>query len=331
MKSNSKFQIGAAVLSLVLTGVVVSGVAAHNGSALGYSVWANQYTSYSCGSIHFGMDDDSLVGNWSNSGSTWAPQVSEPLQVVNFATIGSVAYQENCAVKFNTSSIKDSTLTITFNYNILQCTVYAAAWKDSTAQLKVNTISQDIDGCDTLSGSSGDTVTYKPYIYVLPTETNILALQALNERVAIGDIAMRITTPIVPEEPPVEESTLVETNIDFSKQGYSNAEVIDSVTQGAITVRFNKNTGNTNPAYYDTGSAVRAYGGNNFTVTSAYVITKIQFTFGSGDKNNQITTDIGSYADGIWTGESNRITFTIGGTSGHRRIQSIVVTYQEKE
>ena len=120
-----------------------------------------------------------------------------------------------------------------------------------------------------------------------------------------------------------------EVTIDFSKKGYGNQEAVARVVQDGITVDFDKNTGSYVPTYYDTGSAVRCYGGNTITVASSATITKIVFTFHSGDKGNTITADAGTFETDTWTGSSSSVKFTIGGTTGHRRIQKMVVTTGE--
>ena len=92
-------------------------------------------------------------------------------------------------------------------------------------------------------------------------------------------------------------------------------------------VTFNKGTNSNKCQYYTTGSAIRVYGGGNFVVSAPGTITSITLTFGSGDNNNEITANVGTYSDGSWTGEANSVTFSIGGTSNHRRIAGISVTY----
>ena len=111
-------------------------------------------------------------------------------------------------------------------------------------------------------------------------------------------------------------------------QGYTNAQEISAVTfNNDVSGAFFKGTNNNAPKYYDTGAAIRCYGGNYFTVTSDYTITEITLGFGSGDGTNEITTEDNNYADGTWTGAANSVTFTIGGTSGHRRIATFSITY----
>lgn len=128
-------------------------------------------------------------------------------------------------------------------------------------------------------------------------------------------------------------ATEQEETIVFSEQGYSNNTLVSRVVGTNIQIDFYKGTNSNNgPTYYDSGSAVRAYGGNYFTVTAkGNNITKIVIRFGSGDGNNTITTDVGTYNNGTWEGTANSVTFTIGGTSGNRRIASIAVTYVSEQ
>lgn len=116
-------------------------------------------------------------------------------------------------------------------------------------------------------------------------------------------------------------------SVTFSKQGYSNGDAIATYAGTNFSITFNKGTNNNAPKYYNSGSAIRAYGGNYFTVSSEYTITKIVLTFGSSDGSNAITTDEDTYEDGTWTGSATSIKFTIGGTSGNRRLAGIDVTY----
>ena len=114
----------------------------------------------------------------------------------------------------------------------------------------------------------------------------------------------------------------------FSEQGYANGAEVTTYTGTDFTVTFNKGTNSNTPKYYTTGAAVRVYGGGYFTVASSTkTITNIEVGFGSGDGTNAITTDVQTYSNGTWTGSASSVKFAIGGTSGHRRIASIAVTY----
>ena len=113
--------------------------------------------------------------------------------------------------------------------------------------------------------------------------------------------------------------------LDFSAQNYANGKKIESLTVGNVTVSFSKGSGSTDPAYYNTGTAVRCYPKNTMTVT-AKDITKIEFTFGSGDNSNPITPNTGTFNGSTWTGSADEITFTFGGSKDHRRVQALKVT-----
>ena len=113
-------------------------------------------------------------------------------------------------------------------------------------------------------------------------------------------------------------------------QLYGNGDVVETVEGTDITITFNKGNNSNAPKYFSSGDAVRAYGGNYFTVTAnSNKITKIVIGFGStGDGSNEITTNVGTYnSNGTWTGNAESVTFTVGGSSGNRRIASIAVTY----
>jgi len=123
-------------------------------------------------------------------------------------------------------------------------------------------------------------------------------------------------------------SLMMDETVDYSAQGYSNGEEVSTVNGNICTITFDKGSNSNTPKYYDTGSAIRVYGGNTMTIASdSKTIVGIALTFGSGDGSNAITTNVGSYSNGTWTGSASSVTFTIGGTSGHRRIQSVTITY----
>ena len=123
---------------------------------------------------------------------------------------------------------------------------------------------------------------------------------------------------------------------DFTAQGYSGGQQVHELTIGDVTVTFDKGTNTNNPpAYYTGGNAVRLYPGNTMTVSAATNIKKIDFTFGANDNTNNILCDVGSYnkAGKQWTigssDPSTAVVFSVDGTSGHRRIQTLVVTIEE--
>ena len=107
----------------------------------------------------------------------------------------------------------------------------------------------------------------------------------------------------------------------------TNVEGTALTVETNVTVTHNKGTNNTACQYYTTGPGIRVYGGGNFVVGAPSAITAITLTFGTGDGSNAITADVGTYSDGSWTGNAATVTFSVGGTSGHRRIAGISVTY----
>ena len=128
----------------------------------------------------------------------------------------------------------------------------------------------------------------------------------------------------VTEKSPTGPTTVV---IDLSKQNFNNQQEIKEVTSDPVSLIFNKGTNNNSPKYFTKGEAVRLYAGNTMTVSSSKTIVKVELTFATGEGKNSITTDSKTYSDGTWTGESNSIKFIVGGTSGHRRVQKVSVTY----
>lgn len=113
-----------------------------------------------------------------------------------------------------------------------------------------------------------------------------------------------------------------------SEQQYSNGAAVSSATVDAnVSLTFAKGSNSNAPKYYDSGTAIRLYGGNTMTVSSTQTITSIVITFGTGGDSNAITTDVGTYNSGTWEGSANSVTFTVSGTSGNRRISAIMVSY----
>lgn len=128
--------------------------------------------------------------------------------------------------------------------------------------------------------------------------------------------------------------TTTTATITFSDLGYTGTTNMWELSPAAIeidantSVTFFKGTNQNGCKYYVSGSAVRCYGGAYFTVSSTKTIVKIELVYGSSDGSNAITTDCGTFDSPTWTGSSNSVKFTIGGSSGNRRIAGIKVTYE---
>ena len=110
------------------------------------------------------------------------------------------------------------------------------------------------------------------------------------------------------------------------------AETVAFGPSNNFSIVFGAGTNSNAPKYYTSGEAVRAYGGNTFALSSTgYKFKEIVIGFGSSDGSNAISANVGTYDAGTWTGNSKEVVFTIGGTSGQRRIASITVTYVEAQ
>lgn len=111
---------------------------------------------------------------------------------------------------------------------------------------------------------------------------------------------------------------------DFS----TDPGVVSGIKNGEITVSF-KTPGNTPAWNKSNGGEIRAYAKNTITVSSAKKIKAIKFTFNKSDGSNKITSTPTGFTSPTWTGESESVVFSIGGTKGLRKVKTIEVTYEE--
>lgn len=136
------------------------------------------------------------------------------------------------------------------------------------------------------------------------------------------------------------EMTASPVTFNFSEMGYTNAQEVTSCEINPVTLTFDKGTNSNSPKYYNTGTAIRVYGGGTCTISvaSGFKITEVQFTTPSGSNGvNSASTfesngePAGTFANNIWSTGNDVVTelvFTQGGTSGHVRIQKLVVSYE---
>lgn len=132
------------------------------------------------------------------------------------------------------------------------------------------------------------------------------------------------------------------TSIVFSEQGYSNAQSITICNIGDdITAEFSIGSNPKNdPKYYDTGTALRLYSGNTMTISGDdnVTINTVELVTQSGEYNVEESSSVSigkltikdtkatiSYIN------SNSVTYTQGGSSGHVRIISIKIIYSVDE
>lgn len=117
----------------------------------------------------------------------------------------------------------------------------------------------------------------------------------------------------------------------FADQRYGNADVVTSYKGKDFSIAF------VGAKYYDSGSAVRIYGGNKMTISSSTkIISKVVFTYSGSDKPSTDTgykLSSGSYSakSNTWTADAKNqtqsVTFTNPNTKGHYKIKTIEVTF----
>lgn len=150
------------------------------------------------------------------------------------------------------------------------------------------------------------------------------------------------------------ESGSGKAEIVFSEVGYARGDEVagvdiytDSETESQqIYCEFTKGGRSYYPRYYTDESALRVYFNQKMIITSPFAnIISIDFVFvtdgGSSVKDiNSITANKGTYVEeeasvatsSSWTSGSNMtnsVEFTVGGSSGQRRVVSITVTYYD--
>ena len=170
---------------------------------------------------------------------------------------------------------------------------------------------------------------------VQPTSVDAPEMTAGNHTVEVsyteGDVTLSTSYSIVVKDPNATAGQEYTEKIVFSELGYSNGQEVPEVVSGDVKIVFDKGSNSNTSKYYNTGTAVRSYGGSFFTVTAGTTVTKIKFTFGSGEgaNPNTLTADSGNFSTDTWEGSSAAVKFTVGGTSGHRRIAAVEVTYEK--
>ena len=121
-----------------------------------------------------------------------------------------------------------------------------------------------------------------------------------------------------------------EETIDFSAQGYTNAQQVTETTGTVVKATFTN--GGTATAYYTTGAAVRVYNGGTMSITAdGNEITKIVYTYelnGTATASVAGKNNAGTYntTTKTWTGSDTEVVLTAG-TAKHVRISKVVVTY----
>lgn len=141
-----------------------------------------------------------------------------------------------------------------------------------------------------------------------------------------------------------------ETVFNFPDMGYDNAEIVTTVTEGSITLTFNVGEGQTEPAYYTSGTSMRLYAGNTLEISAASgcTITDIAFELRdysyatSSNPERDYTVDNGTLSinmegyEASWTGNSQAVTLSIANTKNddnkniQLHIRKLTVTYSNE-
>ena len=127
-------------------------------------------------------------------------------------------------------------------------------------------------------------------------------------------------------------------SIVFSECGYSNGQSVNNVEikiDENITCVFAQGAANNEPAYYDSGSAIRMYQNGailDIKASNGKTIKEIELTFGSN--MYYLDADSGKLTAEspvrVWTGDASVVRFTATGTDKNHRayVAAIKVSYE---
>ncbi len=181
------------------------------------------------------------------------------------------------------------------------------------------------DACDAVCGACG-AERVAPHVYAYPCAT---VCSACNAEVVPGACVDTDKNGVCDNCSNTMPSNTTVT-VDLTARGYANAEEVTEVVSGDVTLTFDKGTNSNTPKWYNSGAAVRIYGGGTLTISAGEgkVITSVIITFGTSDGSNEITVNAGELNDGEWSGRTEELVLTVGGTSGNRRFAAIEVIYE---
>ncbi len=127
--------------------------------------------------------------------------------------------------------------------------------------------------------------------------------------------------------------------IDFSAQGYVEKAEIETAYDGTnVKITFGKGSYQNLPKYYNSGTAVRFYGGNEMIITAknSHKIKGLAFVWGVYDNyvvptDGMLSVDAGSYdfTNSTWTDANGVTELTIKNThSKQHRLKKVVVYFE---
>lgn len=227
-------------------------------------------------------------------------------------------YQDSYIYSLNgiTKALTLAAPTVTTNASAKQITVAwtAATGTESTVSYVINCGTQSYNA--TAAGSH--TFTMADYgTYNVSVEAT--ASDAVSATVATTAILVNPSSTVPSPE-----------TITFSTLGLTNdTQYSDPFDGGNFTITFGG--GSNDGKYYTTGSGIRTYGDGTITIASTYKIKEIAFTWsGSNAPTSDVASPSGySTSTKKWTGSAKSIVLTRPSGSGHWRLQSVTVTYDE--
>ena len=122
------------------------------------------------------------------------------------------------------------------------------------------------------------------------------------------------------------------TTFQFANSGLANGtDVVDLSIGAGVTISgdLGSNPNGNTPKYYDNNciGEMRVYKGNTFTLTSATAMTNVEISFSGDSYSSNLTANVGTLSNGVWTGSATSITFTNSNqTNTQIRFRTISVT-----
>ena len=206
-----------AVLTVVAVGTTAAATMTQpTGTLLGAD---GTNTSYTCSSIHYGMNDTTLAGYIATYGTTYTEAKSpytedkiigtvDGITVESFSVTGANAQFLDVGTEYTISKVKytsdkvhglklgtsknNTTLTYVFEESIMGCDIYAIGWNDDGITISINgSEAVAVPKESTISGNFDDKeITYTKYHFDF-TSTHTLEI-VTTKRLFIGDITLRI-------------------------------------------------------------------------------------------------------------------------------------------
>ena len=128
-----------------------------------------------------------------------------------------------------------------------------------------------------------------------------------------------------------EKNTLISSTFDFANRGLSDQEVVSSFNDSNFDVLFDKSDGKNEPTYYNKGNGIRAYANNTISISSKNVINNVKLVLDKDGNSNSITINKGeiktntTIEKSIVNINSNELIIKVNGTTGHIRIQKLII------